>query len=112
MFSNCEFLSEIDISSFDTSNVKLMAYLFLNCKNIKTINLSTFNTRNAISISNMFKDCLELEEADLSNFVIEQADSSDLFKNCSKLKNIKIKKDAYNKIKNQFLESNINIIYT
>ena len=46
MFSLCENLSELKLSSFNTINVTDMSGMFSGCKNLSELNLSSFNTKN------------------------------------------------------------------
>ena len=62
MFFKCYNLKEIDLSSFNTSNVKNMSYMFYYCKNLKEINLSSFNTSNVENMSYMFDRCFNLKK--------------------------------------------------
>ena len=64
-------LSEIevlDLSTWDTSNVKRMDKMFYNCRGLKKLNLSSFDTFNVYDMTQMFADCESLEKLDLSNF--------------------------------------------
>lgn len=65
MFSNSQ-ATTLDLSSFDTSNVTNMRYMFYQSK-IKTLNLSNFNTSKVTNMSNMF-GATELDYLDISNF--------------------------------------------
>ena len=49
MFQNFWALTELDLSSFDTSNVTNMWWMFSNCDKIEELNLSWWDFRNAIS---------------------------------------------------------------
>jgi surface protein len=40
MFENCENLTSLDISDFDTNNVKWMGKMFNKCSNLTTIGIS------------------------------------------------------------------------
>ena len=55
MFANCNSLEEINLSSFNTNNVKDMSNIFANCNSLKKINVSSFNTNNVESMSNFLK---------------------------------------------------------
>ena len=44
MFYNCIFLKSLNLSMFDTSQVKNMSYMFALCKNLSSINISSFVT--------------------------------------------------------------------
>ena len=78
MFSYCESLESIDLSSFNTNNVTNMSYMFSGCKSLESIDLSLFNTNNVTNMSHMFSHCESL-----------------------KIENIKIKKNE-EKILNEF----------
>jgi surface protein len=41
MFSNCESLTSINLSNFNTQNVNDMIWMFLNCKSLKKENIIT-----------------------------------------------------------------------
>ena len=62
MFWGCWNLNEINLSSFDTSNVKIMNCMFCACHNLKELNLFTFNTLNVEDTNNMFYDCYNLKK--------------------------------------------------
>ena len=68
MFSNTHNLTSLDLSNFDTQNVTVMKDMFYNTYKLKTINLSSFDTRNVTDMRGMFKDSHTLETLDLSNF--------------------------------------------
>lgn len=55
MFAYCSNLTELDLSSWNTSNVTNMAAMFYNCPNLKTIYASAdFVTSSATTHSAMF----------------------------------------------------------
>ena len=68
MFWGCSSLESIDLSSFNTTNVKDMSYMFYECSSLKSIDLSSFNTTNVKIMWNMFLGCSSLESIDLSSF--------------------------------------------
>ena len=69
-------LKILDISSFDTSKVTNMAYMFLGCLSLTSFNLSNFNTSKVENMRGMFKmsflkkfyKIFYLISLDLSNF--------------------------------------------
>ena len=63
---------EIDLSSFDTSQVTNMSYMFYAMSNLTTLNLSNFNTSKVMDMSYMFAYMLNLTALDLSNFDTSQ----------------------------------------
>ena len=62
MFYNCSALESIDLSLFNTTNVKYMSDMFSGCSSLKSINLSLFNTTNVTNMSWMFYDCSSLKK--------------------------------------------------
>ena len=91
LFQNLTALEEIDLSSFDTSNVTDMSYMFNYCTKLKQLDLSNFDTSNVTSIRTMFQRCESLEEVDLSNFNTSKVtDMAYLFYNDINLKSINI----------------------
>ena len=121
-FNSCYGLTTLDVSNFDTSKVKDMAFMFANCSNLESLDLSSFNTSNVDNMQCMFYDCSNLTTIDLSNFdtskvkgmyamfcncsnlttikgIIDMKschnNCNDMFKWCTKLKNVKIKNPPY-----------------
>ena len=61
MFANCENLTNLDLSSFNTSNVINMSGMFFGCSNLQTIYVgSGWNTAAVTSSSYMFGICSKL----------------------------------------------------
>ena len=61
-------MRNLDLSSFDTSNVIYMDYMFFNCSNLVSLDLSGFDTYKLTSMLYMFAQCENLELLDLSSF--------------------------------------------
>ena len=57
MFYGCSSLKELNLSSFNTSNVTDMAQMFNGCSSLIELNLSTFNTSRVIYKDKMFDGC-------------------------------------------------------
>ena len=86
MFYGCNSLTELDLSSFDTSGVKNMHRMFYNCKSFTRLNLSSFNTSGVKSMHRMFYNCTSLTELDLSGFDTSWVqDMSSMFSSCESL---------------------------
>ena len=68
MFQQCWGLTSLDLSKFDTSNVTNMSYMFSECSSLTSLDLSNFNTIIVNSMSSMFDGCNSLTSLDLSNF--------------------------------------------
>ena len=91
VFARLNKVEVIDISGWDTSNVRDMDAMFSQCKNLKNIigieNLDVSNLKNA---NFMFNSCESLVELDLTNWnPISLENMSNMFYNCSNLKIIK-----------------------
>ena len=70
MFNNCKVLEDITgLSSFDTSNVTNMSWMFGDCWKLKSLDVSHFDTSSVTDMSGMFKRVkapLDLSEFDTS----------------------------------------------
>ena len=78
--------TELDLSSFDTSNVTNMGFMFYNCSKLTSLDLSNFNTSNVTDMGSMFQFCSKLISLDLSNFDTSKVtDMSSMFAYCSSL---------------------------
>ena len=67
MFADCKTLGSIDLSGFDTSNVKNMSKMFAGCHSLSSIDFTDFDTSNVEDMSEMFYGCSALIP-DVSNF--------------------------------------------
>jgi len=91
MFYKCSFLTNIDLSNFNTNNAKDMSYMFSRCSSLIYINLFNFNTNNVKDMSYMFYKCSSLTNIDLSNFNTNNVTNmSYMFCGCSSLTNINL----------------------
>ena len=86
MFNGCKNIEFIDLSSFDTSNVTDMSYLFAGCNKLKEIKgIDKFKTSKVTNMSTMFGECNEIESINLSSFDTSNVtDMSYLFNKCHK----------------------------
>ena len=123
MFSYCDILTKLDLSSFNTSKVEDMSFMFGFSENLITLDLSKFDTSKVKYMGGMFYHCSKLTSVDLSNFdtsnvtnmsgmfnfctnlttikgVIDMKSCTeecyDMFKNCHRLKDVKIKNPPAN----------------
>lgn len=86
MFSNCESIEALDLSTFNTENVTSMYGMFDSCKSLKSLNLSSFNTSKVKQMGYMFKNCESLTALDLSRFNTENVkDYEYMFHSCKSL---------------------------
>ena len=101
MFENCTKITEIDLSSFDSSEVKDMKDMFSWCIGLKKINLSSLNTKKVENMENMFNYCTCLENIDLSSFNTENVKNMQyMFGHCESLTNLNLSSFNTKKVKN------------
>ena len=120
-------LTELNLSNFDTSNVKDMSYMFsgcvrlsklidfnlntnsatdmramfYNCSKLTTLDLSSFNTSAVTTMSYMFQGCTSLNSLDLSNFDTSNvSNTSYMFDMCSNLEYLNVSSFNTTKISN------------
>ena len=75
MFGGCSSLTDIDVTEFDTSNVTNMTAMFSECSSLTEINVTNFDTSNVTYMQAMFGGCSSLTELNLSNFDLRGASS-------------------------------------
>ena len=68
MFHNVTSLQYIDLSSFDTGNVRAMHYMFYGANNLINLDLSNFDTSNLLMTNGMFRNASSLTSLNLSNW--------------------------------------------
>ena len=64
MFQNCNALTSLDVSGWDTSKVTTMNAVFYTCKALTSLDLSDWDTSNVNNMSNMFQNCSALNSLD------------------------------------------------
>ncbi len=91
MFSYCESLTSLDVTSFNTSNVTNLAFMFSGCKKLLAIDVSNFDTKNCTDMKYMFFNCGALTSLDLSNFNTSKVTNMDsMFSGCRKITELDI----------------------
>jgi len=68
LFYDCSSFESLDLSNFNTNNIKNMAYMFGRCINLKLLDLTNFNTENTTTMQGLFYYCNSLALLDLSSF--------------------------------------------
>ena len=68
MFMAAKSIQNLDLSSFDTSNVTDMNAMFSSMYSIESLDISNFNTQKVTDMNNMFSMMIELTTLDISNF--------------------------------------------
>ena len=95
MFAYDRALTELDLSSFDTSNVTTFKDMFNSCDKLYSITgLSQWNTENVTNMSLMFAYDFALQKLDLSSFDTRYATQDNFFSGDTKLWYLKIGKDT------------------
>ena len=61
IFSKCQNIVKLDLSSFDISSVTDMNNMLSYCNNIANLDLSSFDTKNVTNMKYMFYHCNNLE---------------------------------------------------
>ena len=86
-----QYLTKIDLSSWDTSNVTNMSAMFQNCTSITSLDVSNFNTSKVTKMPYMFNLCYSLTSLDLHNFdTTNVTDMSSMFQDCTSLTNLDV----------------------
>lgn len=92
MFAGCSSLKELDVSKFNTQNVKIFTNMFKNCSSLTSIKgLYNFDTPEATSFSGMFEGCSSLTSLDIYNFDLSKLTDgccNRMFYGCSNLSKI------------------------
>mgnify|MGYP002626851517 CR=1 FL=1 len=89
MFNGCSSLKNLDLISFDTQNVTDMSWMFCGCSSLQKIDLTHFNTKNVKNMLSLFWGCSSLQSLDLSNFNTQNVKKMyRMFFGCSSLLNI------------------------
>ena len=89
MFSWCTNLKSLNLSGWNTSNVKDMGDMFRNCYNLKSLDLSGWDTSNVENMSCVFFFCRSLDSLDLSGWDVSKVkDIRWIFNNCESLKSL------------------------
>lgn len=91
MFDGCESLTSLNLNRLNTEKVIDMSAMLRNCSNLKLLSVDNFSTENVTDMSEMFSGCTSLVSLDLKNFVTtELQNMSNMFSNCTSLINLNI----------------------
>lgn len=94
LFSHCESLKSIDLSSFNTQKATNMTGMFSYCYNLESINFGNdFITENVTTMREMFYECNSLKELDLKTFNTSKVtDMYYMFGKCLSLQSLNVQK--------------------
>ena len=96
MFSYCNNLETLDLSSFNTSNVTKMTAMFFRCESLTELDLSSFDTSKVSTTGQMFEGCINLKSLDLRNFNTTKVTSySTMFNGMTNITEILVTKDTW-----------------
>lgn len=89
-FSNCNQLSQIDLSKITLSYYCSLQSTFNNCSNLGNIDVHHWNAWGGTTLSNIFSGCTSTEEIDISGLGTCQGVTSiqNMFRNCTNLRTI------------------------
>ena len=82
MFYNCGSLTNLDLSSFDTSNVTDISGMFYNCSSLTGIDLSSFDTSRLLDVQSLFAGCRNLKTVIMDPAVNQDAKTNRMFEGC------------------------------
>lgn len=103
MFSECESLEDLDISSFDTENVTNMSSMFYKCISLKKLNCTGLNTDKVKNMSSMFCYCSSIDKIDVTSFNTENVTNmNSMFWGCKNLSNLDVSGFNTSKVINMF----------
>ena len=103
MFNDCKALEDINISHFNTNNVKYFTFMFKGCEKLKKLDLSKFDTNRDVNMTHMFDSCSEMEDLNVSSFTIDDNERiANMFDNLTNVKKIKVNNNIYEKYKSTF----------
>ena len=89
MFGGCSILESLDVTGWNTSNVKDMYDMFYICERLKSLDLSSWDVSNVKNMSGMFHYCSRLKSLDLSSWDVSGVDTMEgMFYYCSNLKSL------------------------
>ncbi|MBR4314281.1 MAG: InlB B-repeat-containing protein [Lachnospiraceae bacterium] len=84
-------IESIDISHFDTRKVETMNWMFAQCELLKSVDLSSIDTRSLTSVEGMFEEAISLTSINLESFTLENVTSlNNMFTNLRSITSIDI----------------------
>ena len=92
-FDGCNNLTELNCSTWNTSKVYNMQLAFYNCNSLETIPVRDWNTRNVIYMDKTFGNCTSLINLDVSKWDTSKVvELTNTFYHCSSLKTLDVSK--------------------
>ena len=78
MFYECESLTNLNLSNFNTQNVIDMSYMFCFCESLTNLNIN-FNVQNVTAMNSMFSGCNSIKK---DNIIIKDNEIKIEFGGC------------------------------
>ena len=98
-FNGCHSLTSLDVSNWDTSSVTRMEYMFSGCYKLTSLDLSNFDTSKVTNMTEMINECYALTELNISNWHLNsEVDVTDIFKDTNVLINVIMNNSDYNSV--------------
>ena len=93
LFYECNALTQLDLSNWDTSNIQYMIATFDGCNNLTELNCSTWNTGKVYNMQLAFYNCNSLETIPVRDWNTKSLMYMDkAFGNCTSLVNLDVSK--------------------
>ena len=93
LFYECNALTQLDLSNWDTSNIQYMIATFDGCNNLAELNCSTWNTGKVYNMQLAFYNCNSLETIPVRDWNTKTVMYMDkAFGNCTSLVNLDVSK--------------------
>lgn len=94
-------IEELDLHTWDMSNVTNIECMFHNCYNLKKINIAGWNIIKVQNMNGLFDCCTSLESLDVSRFDTRNVKKMPfVFHNCRKIKYLDLSKWKTSKVDN------------
>lgn len=91
LFSDCYYLTEVDIGNLDISSTKSTEAMFKNCSRLRYVDLRGIDTSNVTDMTGMFEYCSYLPAVDVSSLNTANVESARrMFFNCQALTSIDV----------------------
>lgn len=99
MFKYCKDLTSLNLSNFDTRNVTNMPRMFEYLGNLTTLNIASFNTENVEDMRDMLGGLINLPTLDITNFRTPKVrDMSGMFYNLKQVQNLDVSRFDTSKV--------------
>ena len=101
LFEKCYSLKTLDLSNWDISGVNTINYMFYDCKSLISLDLSNFYTSSVTDMNSVFFNCRELTSIDLSKFYTSLVNNmNSMFYGCISLKTLNLSNFDTSKVNN------------